>query len=160
MNNIKYHALELFRKIIIICLCVLTPLLLWAKEPGSHESNPQEADAKSENKPKITQSPAALKKERELKTRIRQYQQLLEIYQSSGYSEDEIKSLNLEYQGEKINVYEFLEKEKEKEKKAEEEKMMAEKKRYFSVLDITEEMMKTEPKKLSKLRDSLILTGE
>ena len=91
---------------------------------------------------------------------LREMENLIAVAKEAGFTEEELKEITVEREGEKINVWEFIQQEKERlamAKKAQEE---AAKKRYITVQDITEDLILKESDQISNLRDNLIFSGE
>ena len=84
---------------------------------------------------------------------------LIKVAKEAGFSEKELMEITIQRDGESINVWQFI--------KDEESRMQTTKKeevkyrdRYFTVQDISKELTSKESKKLDKLRNELILSGE
>lgn len=91
---------------------------------------------------------------------LREMENLLKVAKEAGFTEEEFREITVERDGEKINVWDFIQAEKARialAKKAQEE---AAKKRYITVKDITEDLIQKESAQISKLRDNLLFSGE
>jgi len=83
---------------------------------------------------------------------VRELRRLLDVARESGFTEDEVRKITVEYNGEVINVWEFLARlEEEKAQKEARDKAMREKP-YHTVQDVFQDLEKGQPKDLEKLR--------
>ena len=83
---------------------------------------------------------------------VKELRRLLDVARESGFSEDEVRKITVEYLGEVINVWDFLATlEKRKQDQMAAEKAMREKP-YHTVQDVIEDLEKDQPKDLERLR--------
>ena len=83
---------------------------------------------------------------------VKELRRLLDVARESGFSEDEVRKITVEFQGEIINVWDFLAMlEKRKQDKLDADKAMREKP-YHTVQDVFQDLEKEQPKDLERLR--------
>lgn len=86
---------------------------------------------------------------------VEELKRLLEVARESGFSEQELREITIEDDGEVINVWEYLE-ELERQKRLAAERRKAEREKvYFTVQDIFADLDKAEPADLTRLRDRI-----
>ncbi len=98
--------------------------------------------------------------EKQRRQLLREMENYLQVATDAGFTEDELKEITIERDGETIYVWDFVERERQRIQKIIEARDEARKKRYITVKDITEDLMETESRELSRLRDNLIFSGE
>ena len=91
---------------------------------------------------------------------LREMENLIHVAREAGFNEDELREITVEREGEKINVWDFIQKEKERLARAKEEQEAAAKKRFITVKDITEDLNERDSRQISNLRDNLLFSGE
>lgn len=99
------------------------------------------------------------KEDIERKKLLKELDNLIKVAKEAGFTEQEIKQITIERDGETINVWEFIQEEEKRQKSASKKKVKFQK-RYLSVRDIAKDLTKKEPKRLDELRKKLILSGE
>lgn len=91
---------------------------------------------------------------------LREMENLIRVAREAGFNEDELRDITVERDGEKINVWDFVQTEKERLALAKKEEEVAAKKRFITVNDITEDLNQRESRQISNLRDRLLFSGE
>ena len=87
-------------------------------------------------------------------------QNLLNAASKSGFSEKEIREITVTRNGKVVHVWDFLEQAKLQQKKDKlANKRSKPRKRYLTVMDISEEMESGETKDLDSLKDKSIFVG-
>lgn len=104
----------------------------------------------------LAAAPALTQEERSEGFRnVEELKRLLEVARESGFSEQELREITIEDDGEVINVWEYLE-ELERQKRLAAERRKAEREKvYFTVQDIFADLDKAEPADLTRLRDRI-----
>lgn len=91
---------------------------------------------------------------------LSEMENLIRVAREAGFTEDELREITVERDGEKINVWDFIQVEKERMALAKKEQEEAAKKRFITVSDITEDLNQRESRQISNLRDRLLFSGE
>ena len=98
--------------------------------------------------------------ERDRKKFIKELQALLDAARKSGFSEKQIREVSVTRDGKLVNVWDFLEQEKLRKKKAAlAKKKFVPRERYFTVMDIANELESSETRDLDALKDRSIFVG-
>ena len=100
-----------------------------------------------------------LELKRKHKKMIRDMENLLRVAQEVGFTEEELKKITVQQEGEVINVWEFLQKENESQS-AQKDEDLPQKKQYLTVQDITKELNKREKKQINTLKQTLMFSGK
>lgn len=100
-----------------------------------------------------------LKAAKALQSRLREYQRLIDVAKAAGFTDEELRQIKIEDEGETIYLVEFVEQAIAKMKADRQQKEEELKKRYITVKDITEDLIKKESGQVSILRDTLIFNG-
>lgn len=113
------------------------------------------AQGQSSNEVADEKAAQALKKEKKV---LQDMKNLLNVAQQAGFTEEEVKQITIEQDGEVINVWNFVQQENSRKQTSQKEDQAP--KRYLTIQDITKELMSHEDKKLNQLRKKLVLSGE
>ena len=100
------------------------------------------------------------KAEKERQKFVKEMEALLEAAQKSGFSEKQIREISVTRDGKLVHVWDFLEQEKLRHKKeAMAKKKFVPRERYFTVMDIANELESSETRDLDALKDRSIFVG-
>ena len=100
------------------------------------------------------------KAKRERQKFVKEMQDLLDAAKKSGFSENQIREISVTRDGKLIHVWDFLEQEKLRQKKeALAKKKFVLREKYFTVMDIANELESSETRKLDALRDRSVFMG-
>ena len=100
------------------------------------------------------------KAEKERQKFVKEMQSLLDAAQKSGFSEKQIKDISVTRDGKLVYVWDFLEQEKLRQKKeALAKKKIVTRERYFTVMDIANELESSETRELDSLKERSIFVG-
>ena len=100
------------------------------------------------------------KAEKERQKFVKEMQALLDAAQKSGFSEKQIREISVTRNGKLVYVWDFLEQEKLRKKKAAlAKKKFVPRERYFTVMDIANELESSETRDLDALKDRSIFVG-
>ena len=106
------------------------------------------------------QNDKEVKAEKERQKFFQEMQALLDAAQKSGFSEKQIREINVTRAGKLVNVWDFLEQEKLRQKKeALAKKKFVPRERYLTVMDIANELESSETRELDALKDRSIFVG-
>ena len=87
---------------------------------------------------------------------IRELERLIQIARESGFTEEEVKKITIEAEGQVINAWEFLEARRRAQKEAEEEARRLASKQYLTVKDVFDELDEKHEKDLQTLREKSV----
>ena len=100
------------------------------------------------------------KAKRERQKFVKEMQDLLDAAKKSGFSENQIREISVTRDGKLIHVWDFLEQEKLHQKKeALAKKKFVLREKYFTVMDIANELESSETRELDALRDRSVFMG-
>ena len=100
------------------------------------------------------------KAEKERQKFVKEMQTLLDAAKKSGFSEKQIREISVTRDGKLVHVWDFLEQEKLRQKKeALAKKKFVPRERYFTVMDIADELESSETRELDALKDRSIFMG-
>ena len=100
------------------------------------------------------------KAEKERQKFVKEMQDLLDAAKKSGFSEKQIREISVTRDGKLVHVWDFLEQEKLRQKKeALAKKKFVLRKKYFTVMDIANELESSETRELDALRDRSVFMG-
>ncbi len=100
------------------------------------------------------------KAKRERQKFVKEMQDLLDAAKKSGFSENQIREISVTRDGKLLHIWDFLEQEKLRQKKeALAKKKFVLRKKYFTVMDIANELESSETRKLDALRDRSVFMG-
>ena len=93
--------------------------------------------------------------------RRRDCERYIEVSRRADFTEEELKkNIIIQFGDESINCWDFVKAEEERMNQARKAQEEEAKKRYITVKDITEDLIKKESDQVSNLRDNLIFTGD
>ena len=107
----------------------------------------------------IVNGEIANKKSREREKFIIELETLIKAAKNAGFSDKDIKEITITRDGKTIVVWEFLAQEKIRERRNK-IKGSFNKKKYFTVLDISDELESKEYTDLDSLREKMIFVGD
>ena len=90
---------------------------------------------------------------------LREMQRYLDVAREAGFTEQELKEVTIERNGEVVNVWQYIQNELTRQKKLEQEKKQSRNKLYLDADDVREDLRGEQPSQISKLRQKLTLTG-
>ncbi len=91
---------------------------------------------------------------------LKEMQRYLDVAREAGFTEEELKGVTIERNGEVINVWQYIQNELERQKRLEQEQNQASNKLYLNADDVREDLRDQQPSQIRKLRQKLILTGK
>ena len=90
---------------------------------------------------------------------LQEMQRYLDVAREAGFTEQELKEITIDRNGEVLNVWQYIQNELAHQKKLEQQQKQFRNKLYLNADDVLEDLQDKQPEQIRKLRQKLILTG-